>query len=104
MGDSPSNGVAEQAVGEVKRMIAILKHSLATSIAANIEPQHAVMTWLVEYAGVLITRHRVRADGRTGYEHVRGKKASLPVCGFGEKYYTYRRKPFHTGSSSTASS
>ena len=84
-------------------MIAILKHSLATSIAATIEPQHAVMTWLVEYAGVLITRHRVRADGRTGYEHVRGKKASLPVCGFGEKYYTCRRKSCRIGSSSTAS-
>eukprot|EP00972_Heterocapsa_arctica_P020978 3090536-Heterocapsa_arctica.AAC.1 len=40
------------------------------------------MTWL---AGVLITRHRVKPDGRTSYEAIRGKRASLPICGFGEQ-------------------
>eukprot|EP00972_Heterocapsa_arctica_P054743 8068301-Heterocapsa_arctica.AAC.1 len=43
------------------------------------------MTWLVEYAGVLITRHKVKSDGRTGFEAVRGKRASLPICRFGKK-------------------
>jgi hypothetical protein len=85
VGDSQSNGVAEQAVGEVKGMIATLKDALQTNIKADIEPRHAVMTFLVEYAGVLITRHKVKLDGRTSYEAIRGKRASLPICGFGEK-------------------
>jgi hypothetical protein len=85
VGDSQSNGAAEQAVGEVKKMIATLKHALSTNIKTDVEARHAVMTWLVEYAGVLITRHKVRPDGRTSFEAVRGKKASLPICGFGEK-------------------
>jgi hypothetical protein len=85
VGDSQSNGVAEQAVGEVKKIIATLKHALMTNIKKDIESGHAVMTWLVEYAGVLITRHKVKPDGRTGFEAVRGKRASVPICGFGEK-------------------
>eukprot|EP00972_Heterocapsa_arctica_P008910 1307627-Heterocapsa_arctica.AAC.1 len=56
-----------------------------TSIKTDIGSGHAVMTWLVEYAVVLITRHKVKPDGRTGLEAVRGKRASLPICGFGEK-------------------
>eukprot|EP00972_Heterocapsa_arctica_P011557 1693072-Heterocapsa_arctica.AAC.1 len=56
-----------------------------TNIKTEIGSGHALMTWLVEYAGVLITRHMVRPDGRTGYEAVRGKRASVPICGFGEK-------------------
>eukprot|EP00972_Heterocapsa_arctica_P075682 11162978-Heterocapsa_arctica.AAC.1 len=66
-------------------MIATLKHALVTNIKTDIEPRHAEMTWLVEYAGVLITRHKVRPDGRTGFEAVRGKRASLPICWFGKK-------------------
>jgi hypothetical protein len=85
VGDSQSNGVAEQAVGEVKKLIATLKHALAAALKVDIAAGSAVMTWLVEYAGVLITRHKIRPDGRTGYETVRGKRASLPMCGFGEK-------------------
>jgi hypothetical protein len=86
VGDSQSSGVAEQAVGEVKKIIATLKHALATNIKSDVEPRHAVMTWLVEYAGVLTTRHKVKPDGRTGFEAIRGKRASLPICGFGEKF------------------
>eukprot|EP00972_Heterocapsa_arctica_P034937 5143528-Heterocapsa_arctica.AAC.1 len=66
-------------------MIATLKHALMTNIKKAIESKHAVMTWFVEYAAVLITRHKVKPDGRTGFEAVQGKRASLPICGFGEK-------------------
>eukprot|EP00972_Heterocapsa_arctica_P100167 14770211-Heterocapsa_arctica.AAC.1 len=56
-----------------------------TNIKTDIGSGHAVMTWLTEYAGVLITRHKVKPDGRKGFEAVRGKRAFLPICGFGEK-------------------
>eukprot|EP00972_Heterocapsa_arctica_P000624 91260-Heterocapsa_arctica.AAC.1 len=55
-----------------------------TNIKTDIGSGHAVITWLVEYAGVLITRRKVKPDGRTRFEAVRGKRASLPICGFGE--------------------
>eukprot|EP00972_Heterocapsa_arctica_P019799 2921083-Heterocapsa_arctica.AAC.1 len=58
VGDSQSNGVAERAVGEVKKIIATLKHALMTNIKTEIGSGHAAMTWLVENAGVLITRHK----------------------------------------------
>eukprot|EP00972_Heterocapsa_arctica_P102444 15096092-Heterocapsa_arctica.AAC.1 len=66
-------------------MIATLKHALMTNIKKDIESKYAVITWLVGYAGVLITRHKVKPDGRTGFEGVRCTRASLPICGFGEK-------------------
>ena len=50
VGDSQSNGVAEQAVGEVGKIIATLKHALMTNIKTEIGSGHAVMTWLVETA------------------------------------------------------
>eukprot|EP00972_Heterocapsa_arctica_P036714 5405381-Heterocapsa_arctica.AAC.1 len=56
-----------------------------TNIKTDIGSGHAMRNWFVEYAGVLITRHKVNPDGRTGFEAVRGKRASLPICGFGEK-------------------
>eukprot|EP00972_Heterocapsa_arctica_P094222 13895542-Heterocapsa_arctica.AAC.1 len=56
-----------------------------TNIKTDIGSGHAVMTWLIEYAGVLITRRKVKPDGRTGFEAVRSKRASLPICGLGEK-------------------
>eukprot|EP00972_Heterocapsa_arctica_P108089 15918986-Heterocapsa_arctica.AAC.1 len=66
-------------------MIATLTHALMTNTKTDIGSGHAVITWFVEYAGVLITRHKVKPDGRTGFDAVRGKPASLPICGFGEK-------------------
>eukprot|EP00972_Heterocapsa_arctica_P026111 3846293-Heterocapsa_arctica.AAC.1 len=36
VGDSQSNGIAEQAVGEVKRIIATLKHALVTNLKTEI--------------------------------------------------------------------
>eukprot|EP00972_Heterocapsa_arctica_P022901 3369141-Heterocapsa_arctica.AAC.1 len=56
-----------------------------TNIKTEVGSGHSVMTWLVECAGVLITRHKVKPDGPTGFEAVRGKRASLPISGFGEK-------------------
>eukprot|EP00972_Heterocapsa_arctica_P041032 6047606-Heterocapsa_arctica.AAC.1 len=56
-----------------------------TNIKKDIESKHAVITWLVEYACILITRHKVKLEGRTGFEAVRGKGAALPICGLGEK-------------------
>ena len=85
VGESQANGLAEQAVGEIKGMIKTLKHSLQENLKANLEPQHAVMTWLVEYAGLLLSRHKVRFNGKTAYENRRGKRASMPICQFGEK-------------------
>ena len=66
-------------------MIKTLKHALQENLKVNIEPKHTIMTWTVEYAGMLLSRHRVRPDGRTASEVRRGKKASQPICELGEK-------------------
>ena len=85
VGDSQSNGAAEQAVGEVKGMIRTLKAALDAKLGAILEPGHPIFAFMVEYAGVLISRHKVNEDGRTGFETIKNKKAALPICAFGEK-------------------
>ncbi len=85
VGESASNGGIEGAVKILKGLLRVHLAALERRIGGRFPASHPVMTWLVEYAGVLLTRHKVRPDGRTGYEAVRGKRASLPMCGFGEK-------------------
>ena len=58
----------------------------------KLEVDHAVWPWLVEYAGWLLTRAEVGADGKTAYERSRGKDAKLPGVEFGEGVLWKRRR------------
>eukprot|EP00972_Heterocapsa_arctica_P009602 1415713-Heterocapsa_arctica.AAC.1 len=59
------------------------------------------MTWLVEYAGVLTTRRKVKPDGRTGFEAVRGKRHLCQSAGLARRSCTYRLRRYPTGSLTT---
>ena len=85
VGESQSNGAAERAVGEVKGMIRTLRVGLDRKLDAKLEANHVIFPWLIEHAGVLISRHKVWNDGRTAYETIKGKRASTPLCGFAER-------------------
>jgi hypothetical protein len=66
--ESQANGAAEQAVKEVKGMIRTLKVGLDRKLGAVLPAGHPVFPFMVEYAGALITRHKVHEDGRTSFE------------------------------------
>ena len=57
----------------------------------KLDPENALWTWLVEYAGWLVNRAEVGHDGRTPYERLKGKKARLPRMEFGEAVMWKRR-------------
>ena len=52
-----------------------------------------IMPWMIEYAGVLLNRYNVGADGKTGYERLKGKVASLPGLEFGERVHWRSNAP-----------
>ena len=62
-----SNGAAECAVREVKRMIRAILSELETKLGKQIDPRHSVLAWIARRAALLLTRFRVGEDGESAY-------------------------------------
>ena len=60
-----SNGVVERAVQSVEQFVRTLKSALDERMAVKIDTFHTVLTWLCEYAGLLLNRLEVSSDGKT---------------------------------------
>ena len=70
--ESQSNGVVEKAIQEVEGMVRTLKNALEERLRWRIEPDHPVLTWLVEWAATLINLYRVGKDGKTPVQRHKG--------------------------------
>jgi hypothetical protein len=84
-GSSASNGVIERGVQTVEGQIRVIKNALEERLNIKIPGTHNILSWMVEFAGVLVNRYEVGKDGRTPYERSRGKKSKLLGLEFGEK-------------------
>ena len=67
LGDSDSNGKIERAVGESAAMVRTFRAALEENIGEPVDLNHPIVPWLVRYAGEVITRYRVRKNGRTAF-------------------------------------
>ena len=85
VGSSQSNGFIERAIQYVEGQIRTMKLDFESHLGEKIPSDHNSIPWLVEYAAVLINRGQVGKDGKTAYERLKGKPASLPGMQFGEK-------------------
>ena len=85
VGSSQSNGFIERAIQDEEGQIRTIKLDLESHIRSKIPSSHDIVPWLAEYAAVLMNRGQVGADGKTQYERLKGKKASLPGLQFGER-------------------
>ena len=63
----------------------MLKLAFESHIGEKISSDHNVVPWLIEYAVVLLNLGQVGQDGKTSYERLKGKSASLPGMQFGER-------------------
>jgi hypothetical protein len=93
VGESESNGAVERAIQTWEGQVRTMKDALEYRIGGVITPDHAIMTWLVQYAATLLRRCLVGSDGRTAHEKVKGRTSRRPVAEFGEKVWY---KPLHT--------
>ena len=80
-----SNFIVERAVQSVEQLVRTLKSALDERMAVKIDTLHPVLTWLCEYASLLLNRLEVSSDGKTSYERVKGKPAQVIGVEFGEK-------------------
>ena len=92
VGDSQGNGVAEKAIKSVQGQLRVLRSALEARIRAKVPSDHSVMSWMTEYAAVVLNRYEVSKDGKTAYERNRNKKSRAMGLEFGEAVL-WRRRP-----------
>ena len=83
-GESQSNGLIESMIGKLEGQVRTLKSALQERYDVEINPKHPILPWLVDYAGVTLSRSQRGADGRTPYERSTGKPWRIQVPEFGE--------------------
>ena len=84
VGDSNSNGKVERAIQDLKGLIRTLKSALEEKLNDKIKLEDPIVPWLVRHAGHLITRCRVRENGRTSYQMMKGRRSNAKLVPFGE--------------------
>ena len=92
VGSSASNGVIERGVQTLEGQIRVLKDALETRWGIRIGDEQKILSWIVEYAAVLVNRYEVGHDGKTPYERLRGKTSRMLGVEFGERLM-FRRQP-----------
>ena len=83
-GESQSNGLVESMIGKLEGQVRTLKSALQEHYDVELNPKHPILPWLVDYAGVTLSRFQRGADGRTPYERSTGKPWRIQVPEFGE--------------------
>ena len=83
-GESQSNGLIESMIGKMEGQVRTLKSALQERYDIELNPKHPILPWLVDYAGVTLSRFQRGADGRTPYERSTGKPWRVQVPEFGE--------------------
>ena len=82
-GESQSNGLIESYIGKIEAQARTLKSALDRHYP-GLHVRHPVLPWLVDYAGVLLSRYNRGADGFTPFERSTGKKWQVQLPEFGE--------------------
>ena len=85
MKSSGSNGVVERAVQEVEGAVRAVFLVLQERLCRKVDARARVVAFLPEYMAYIMNRLKVGEDGKTVYERVRGKRASVVGLEFGEK-------------------
>ena len=84
-GDHAANGEAEQAVQTIAGIFRANKRALEEKVGRRIGSTRPILTWMVEYGGVMHSLHKVGDDGRTPRERILGRKIHRTLVAFGEK-------------------
>ncbi len=77
--DSKGNGAVENAVKQVQGLLRTHKSVLKRHTSTSISREHPVIAWMVEDVAVLLTTRRVKRNGLTPYQHLRGTQSVQPL-------------------------
>ena len=85
VGESESNGRAENTIRRVQEKIRTLRHHVEHKLGIRIPEQSSVMAWLVRWAAELISKYSRGDDGKSPYERIAGEPSKVLLEPFGEK-------------------
>ena len=98
VGESQANGRIEVAVKLSKNQVRAIKFGLERRLRCKIPQDHPIMGFLVEHAGMLLTKFQMgRDDGKTAYRRLLGKDCREEAIEFGESVL-YRQSKIDTSS------
>ena len=79
------NGFIENGIQSMEGLPRTIKLAFEKNIGEVDRCAHNVVPWIVEYVAVLMNRGQVSADGKSAYERLKAKPASLAGLEFGER-------------------
>ena len=93
VGESSSNGTAENTVLQVEGQMRTLKAALEARLGARLPNTHPVMRWLVQHVASILNRQSTNPEGMTPYEYRHGRRSHGRTAEFGERllYYVPKR-------------
>jgi len=72
VGEHQSNGTAEEAGRTVRDHARVLKLQLQAKVGREIDADEPIMSWLIRWAAMCLSRFKVGKDGKTPYQGVAG--------------------------------
>ena len=84
VGDSDSNGTIERAIQDVEGQCRPMRSALEEKIGTKITLRSAIAPWLIRHAVYLITRCRIRPNGRTALQMLKGRRYNGKLADFFE--------------------
>jgi hypothetical protein len=82
--DSKANGSIENAVKQVQGILRTHLSCLQNRLQCKVPGNHPLMAWMVEHAAWTLTIRQRGRDGRTAYEHLKGRPFHKRMVGIGE--------------------
>ena len=87
VGESQSNGRVEEAGKTVREYAKVYKDKIEFAIKEKIPGDAAIMQWMVRWAAMVRSRHKVRKGGETPCERLKGRKCNMVAMPFGESVW-----------------
>ena len=72
-GDPQSNCEIERAVQALCAQVRAMEIALDSRLETRLQHSGPILSWMVEYAAVIVRRHLVGTDSRTAYERLKGR-------------------------------
>ena len=70
VGESESNGRVENAIRQVEEKVRTLKRHFEEEIGTVIEPDATIMSWMIRWAGELVSKFHLEKDRKTDNERI----------------------------------
>ena len=83
VGDSNSNGRVERAIQDLKGFARTLRAALEIAVGGKVNLSDPIVPLLVRHAAYLINVSRVRENGRTARQIMKGRRSRTPLLPFG---------------------